>query len=256
MFKRFLVLIPLLFSSFLITTSAQDDALYIEACRLNSLYQQIEEAITTYAATRTIDSSTDGALVSVKALNDTIEGIYTECLEAQQEARFDYLSALLDDLYEGGHILYVRHTHTDRVGSGGTDREKCETERNLSTRGRDEAIAINAVFSQLALPINEIISTELCRTLDTTELAFGRPDTIILRSELEQTLADVLTVEPPTGTNTIIVAHIGTINRNFGLPIPFDEGDTYVFRPMGTNGFELVGRIALQDWELLGEMTE
>jgi|GEM_PF-3036505 len=254
--RLLLITVIALFGVVSLVSAQDDDMLYTEACDLDVLHLQVDALWSDYLATRNVDSSTDGALVSITEFTDMIDAIHTECLTEQREARMDKLSALLDNLYDGGYILYVRHTHTDRVGSGDTDRDGCETERNLSTRGRNEAMDINASFSTLNLPISEIISTELCRTLDTTELAFGRPNTIILRSELENTLADVLTVVPPAGTNTIIVAHIGTLNRNFGLPIPFDEGDTYVFRPMGNEGFELVGRIALQDWKLFAEMNE
>lgn len=231
------------------------DTTYAIACERGDFEEKIDAALDAYRDTRSIDTSTDGALASVIALQDTLSAEVADCLAAQQDARRDQLAILLDEMQAGGTILYVRHTHTDRVGSGDTERAGCETERNLSTRGRAEALAINAGYSQLNLPVNNIITTELCRVRDTTELAFGEPTEIIVRSQLEVTLADVLTVVPEAGTNTIIVAHVGTIQRNFGLPIPFDEGDTYVFRPLGDDGFVLIGRIGLLDWSLLAEIN-
>ena len=254
MLKRFIVIGILLCVLSSISVYAQE-AEYEEACELDSFNFQIDAAILEYINTRQIDTSTDGALASVKALQEELDALYDNCLETQREVRSDDLTTLLDQLYDGGYILYVRHTHTDRVSSGDTDRPGCEAQRNLSTRGRDEAETINLHFADLDLPIGQLISTELCRTLDTAELAFGEPE-VIPRAELEETLADVLTFIPEAGTNTIIVAHIGTINRNFGLPIPFDEGDTYVFEPMGDDGFKLVGRIALLDWPVLVEISE
>jgi hypothetical protein len=232
----------------------QDEGLYIEACELESFNQDVDVLLDEYQATRFVDTGTDGALASVAALNRDLEVIYADCLQAQRDARLDDLDTLLGQLQAGGYIIYVRHTNTDRVGMGDTQREGCETERNLSTRGRFEAEVIHEAYTQLDLPIGEIITTELCRVQDTTELAFGDPTQITVRSELEETLADVLTVQPTEGTNTIIVAHVGTLNRNFGLPIPFDEGDAYVFLPMGDDGFTLIGRIALLDWALLAEL--
>lgn len=229
------------------------DGFYVEACELDIFNSQIDTILNDYLATRNVDGSTDGALMSIAVLNESLSAVYQDCLQAQQEARLNSLEVLLNDLYDGGYIIYVRHTHTDRSGSGDIEREGCEGERNLSTRGRIEAQAINDYYVSLELPVGAIITTELCRTQDTTELAFGDPTEIIPRSELEGTLADVLTVIPNAGTNTIIVAHVGTLQRNFGLPIPFDEGDAYVFQPMGEDGVELVGRIGLGDWELLSE---
>ncbi len=237
--------------------SAQEiEAAYEAACERGDFEDKIDAAWAEYQDTRSIDQDTDGALASVIALQAIIEAEVTACLEAQQDARRDDLAVLLDEMQSGGTILYVRHTHTDRVGSGDTDRAGCATERNLSTRGREEALAIGDSYAQLNLPVSTLITTELCRVRDTIELAFGEPTQIIQRSELEVTLADLLTVEPEAGTNTIIVAHIGTINRNFGLPIPFEEGDTYVFRPMGDGGFTLIGRIGLLDWSLLVELND
>lgn len=253
--SKYVVILGLLFGVWVSGIVGQEEPLYVEACELAVFNQEIDNLIADYQSTRNIDTSTDGALASILAFNTALEELYDDCLQAQQDARLDELDNLLTNLQEGGYIIYVRHTHTDRVGGGDTEREGCEAERNLSTRGRTEALAIHEAYKQLDLPVREIITTELCRVQDTTELAFGKPTKIIIRSELEQTLADVLTVQPEEGVNTLIIAHVGTINRNFGLPIPFDEGDSYVFLPKGEDGFELVGRIALLDWALLAELN-
>jgi len=232
----------------------QDD-LYIEACNINDFNNQINTLIEDYNSTRQIDTSTDGALASASALSTAIDEAYQTCLDIQQEARLETLDNLLKDLRRGGYILYMRHTHTARESMGDTEREGCESERNLSTRGRAEAEAISVAYEELDLPISATISTELCRTRDTTDLAFGGQTEIITLSQLEQSLADVLAIQPEARTNTIIVAHIGTLSGVIELPIPFEEGDTYVFQPMGDDGFELIGRIALLDWALLADIN-
>ncbi len=222
MLAKVLVIVLLLALMPISSVVAQEDALYEPACDLVQFNVQVDALLTAYRGTRNIDFSTDGALASIAALQNDLDALYADCFEEQQTSRADRLTDLLERLQTGGYILYVRHTHTDRNGPGDTDRPGCETERNLSTRGREEARFINQYYTILQLPISELISTELCRTHDTAALAFGEPDTIIVRSELEATLADVLTVVPPAGTNTLIVAHIGTLDRNFGLPIPFE----------------------------------
>ena len=165
------------------------------------------------------------------------------------------LSDLLEKLYEGGYVIYVRHTHTDR-SRGDTDVSlgKCDEQRILSDRGRDEALLIRNAYQQLDLPVSRLISTQYCRTLETAILAFGVPE-VVLRSELSDRLEVALATVPDAGTNAIIVAHIGTIRNAIGLDDTFEEGDSLIYRPDGSGGFEFVGRIGLYDWPILAEIS-
>ena len=88
----------------------------------------------------------------------------------------------------------------------------------------------------------------------TAILAFGVPE-VVLRSELSDRLEVALATVPDAGTNAIIVAHIGTIRNAIGLDDTFEEGDSLIYRPDGSGGFEFVGRIGLYDWPILAEIS-
>ena len=165
------------------------------------------------------------------------------------------LADLLSKLQGGGYVLYVRHTHTDR-SRGDTDVSlgQCDQQRILSERGREEALDIREAYKQIGLPVDEIISTQYCRTLETAVLAFGVPK-VISRRDLTAILPEVLATEPAAGSNTIVVAHIGTLRDRVGLDDVFDEGDTLIFRPNG-NAFDFAGRIGLHDWPVLADLSK
>lgn len=161
---------------------------------------------------------------------------------------------ILNMLQEGGYTVYVRHTHTDRFQTD-TDLSDCTKQRNLSDQGRSEARAIGEVFNQLELSVSRLISTQLCRTKETAELAFGEPE-VIARSELFSQLEVLLSTFPAEASNVFIVAHIGMLDGatglNVGTDIMFNEGDALLFKPLPEAKYEVAGYIALNDWpELL-----
>ena len=114
---------------------------------------------------------------------------------------------------------------------------------------------IRNAYQQLDLPIDRIVSTQYCRTLETAILAFGVPE-VVLRTTLHATLTDRLATEPEASMNTIIVAHIGTIRDRVGLDDTFEEGDSLIYRPTGNGYFEFVGRIGLYDWTVMASLNE
>ena len=54
------------------------------------------------------------------------------------------LSAVLGELRRGGLVVYFRHGTSDQTGAGdeAADLAKCETQRNLSAEGREQATQI------------------------------------------------------------------------------------------------------------------
>lgn len=224
------------------TIVAQDN----DRCDVDSIHASVEAVWRQYELRQGTDIDTASALASVIELQTRLNGIVAGCEEEEpaEEGEPDAeTAALLNDLQQGGYVLYVRHTHTDR-SRGDTDLSSCETQRILSEQGRDEARMINDYWEELDIPVSRLISTEYCRTQQTAELAFGQPE-IINRTELFEQLPSLLASEPESGTNWLIVAHIGTLEGATGLTVgvdvPFNEGDT---------------RIALEDWELLAAAAE
>ncbi|MEM9773735.1 MAG: hypothetical protein AAF902_04085 [Chloroflexota bacterium] len=222
-----------------------------DPCSVAGQQQQIEEAFAQYQAE-------DDALIT---LNRWVNEVTAEIAAQCQAEKFELtdpaeLESLLEKLYKGGYVIYVRHTHTDR-SRGDTDVTlgSCETQRILSERGRDEAFMIRNAYDQLDLPISQIISTQYCRTLETAILAFDVPF-VVTRVELTENLPQVLSTVPELGTNTMVVAHIGTLRQWRELDDTFEEGDSFVYRPMGDGGYEFVGRIGLYDWPMLATLTK
>lgn len=247
MIKKFSLLTLLtLFLLPLTPLGAQEET----ACSPESLANRITDSHESHTLTSQGDGNFEESLDSLDALYRELDSIYAECDEARYQDYVEEGTALLNDLGEGGYILYVRHTETDRSQSD-TGFATCETQRNLNEQGRIEAVEIGEAWATLDIPVGLLISTQLCRTRETAELAFGEPDLIVDRDDFEASeLAIMLTTVPEVGTNTIIVAHIGSIRRVTGISIEdtrFNEGDALIYRPIGDD-YELVGRIGIRNW--------
>jgi broad specificity phosphatase PhoE len=85
-------------------------------------------------------------------------------------------AAVIEQMREGGYVLYLRHTSTDfsQNDSRMTSYEDCASQRNLTDQGRDEARAIGEHVKRLKIPIGEVLASPLCRTMETARLAFGK----------------------------------------------------------------------------------
>ena len=155
-------------------------------------------------------------------------------------------SELLAALREGGYVIYFRHAITDfaQTDSDLSDLTNCATQRNLTAEGRAQARLIGESINALAIPIGEVLSSELCRARETAELAFGRatptPDLSSFATagseaeELEriEALRRLLTTPPAPGTNTVLVGHQFNIGDAAGINLA--EGEAAVFLPLGT----------------------
>ncbi len=169
---------------------------------------------------------------------------------------------LLAALKAGGMVIYFRHASTDfgQNDEQMTGYEDCARQRNLTERGRDEALAIGAAITRLALPVGEVLASPFCRTMETARLIFGRATaTAAVRggpagenapgrySELRKLLASA----PPAGTDRAIVSHGNPFRAVTGEPY-LAEGEAAVIRPLGAAGFRIVARIPKDGWDSLG----
>lgn len=76
-------------------------------------------------------------------------------------------------LRNGGHVVLLRNAMTTgTVEPPSFDIEKCATQLNLSDRGRQQARKIGALFEARAAPVERILASRYCRTLETARLAF------------------------------------------------------------------------------------
>lgn len=224
-----------------------------DVCSPVAMQTRINLAITQYESTSPTANTTADALATLSTLQATVNTIVDECQGAVEAEERAALETLYSDLQTGGYIIYVRHTHTDRSNTD-TDLSQCETQRNLSDLGRDQAREIYGHYTVVDIPVSRLISTEYCRTHETAILAFGQPE-IITRADLTVELVDLFGMQPESGTNWVIVAHIGTLDGAVGLPTTFEEGDALVYRPTENGEFEFYARIALNNWAILAEIA-
>jgi phosphohistidine phosphatase SixA len=173
---------------------------------------------------------------------------------------------LVEALQEGGLVVYLRHAATDmsQVERNVSELERCEGQRNLTARGREQARRIGAAFRALSIPVGDVLASEYCRTRQTAELAFGKfeleprltgfPNSGSpgYEARLNQT-KELLASVPAARENTILVAHVKNIEAAAQLTI--EEGELAVFEPLGTTSFRALGRIPDEAWpQLVSEL--
>lgn len=172
---------------------------------------------------------------------------------------------LVEEMKGGGHIVFIRHVRTekdyaDQVNAVMGD---CSTQRTLSEEGWRDARVIGDAFAQLQIPVGEVISSQYCRAWQTADLVFGSYDkTADLNFEPAETYTDAQTAAmrdrvtphlskpPAAGANTILVGHDDPFEAATGI-YPEPMGVTFVIRPLGGEGFEVLGSIAPEDWPSL-----
>lgn len=177
--------------------------------------------------------------------------------------------ALLDVLRGGGYSLYFRHASTEWSQSDDVrkadDWLSCEPAqmRQLSERGRADAILVGDAIRRLGLPIATVVASPYCRTMETARLinvgtVESSTDVMNLRAAeyfggraaIVTTAQRLLSTPPPAGGNRVIVAH-GNV-ASAATPAYPAEGEGLVFKPEDDGSFILVGRIESGQWaELL-----
>jgi virginiamycin B lyase len=169
-------------------------------------------------------------------------------------------SSLVETLRGGGHILYFRHAATDPVPDDADPvvLADCDTQRNLSTAGRRQSLAIGRAIRGLRIPIGRVLASPFCRALDTARLAFGRARPAQLLENLEtapneserasrtEELRRLLSSPPQAGANTVLVAH--GFNITAAADVTLSEGEAAVFEPRGEEGFTLIARVKPGKW--------
>jgi phosphohistidine phosphatase SixA len=152
----------------------------------------------------------------------------------------------------GGQVILMRHALTD-PGAGdppGFTLGDCATQRNLSTRGRDEARRIGDAFRQRKILVERVLSSRWCRCLETARLAFGTVepwpplDSIFIdRSrESEQSRAVRARIAEHRGPGTLVlVTHGANISALVGI-VPA-AGELVVVTPDDRGGLRVAGRI-------------
>jgi phosphohistidine phosphatase SixA len=168
--------------------------------------------------------------------------------------------ALWNRLRQGGYVLFIRHaTAPGTFDPEGFKLEDCSTQRNLSEEGRAQAVRMGELFRSMKVPVDEVLSSQWCRCLDTATLAFGaaavKPwptlnSPVQLSPEQRQAQTTALRERTlqfrPTGKharrNLVLVTHMFVIQDVLQQAV--SQGDIVVVRG-GDKSLRVVGRIAV-----------
>lgn len=166
-------------------------------------------------------------------------------------------------MQRGGLVLVVRHAATDfsKPDQDPVVLLDCRTQRNLNAQGRADARTIGRGVRRLRLRIGSVLASPFCRTKETAALAFGR---FRISLALLNTIAAehdskwrrqiraarlLLGTKPAPGMLTVLVTHGSVVGDTTGQTL--EEGETLVFRPLGSSRSRLLGRILPSEWRTL-----
>lgn len=160
-------------------------------------------------------------------------------------------------LKTGGQVVLIRHAMTDPgVGDPpGFALDDCNTQRNLSDIGRDEARRLGAAFRARAVPVARVLSSPWCRCIETAKIAFGStPQTnaalgnLFDRSGNRDSQAAAfkeLLAQAPKQGNLVLVTHGSTTLAFTGVSPATAE--MVVVTPGANGQFKVAGRIPVAD---------
>jgi broad specificity phosphatase PhoE len=171
--------------------------------------------------------------------------------------------ALARALQQGGLVLAMRHAATDfsKPDQDPVDLANCRTQRNLSAQGRADARTVGSGVRRLKLRVGAVLASPFCRTKETARLAFGRftvspalLNTIVAEHDSRwqrqiRAARRLLGTKPVPGMLTVLVTHGSVVGDTTGHTL--EEGETLVFRPLGSSRFRLLGRILPREWRTL-----
>lgn len=155
-------------------------------------------------------------------------------------------------LRDGGRVVLMRHARTNGSGDPANfDVEKCNTQRNLSERGKQQAGQIGSLFAARAAPVERVLSSRYCRCLDTARIAFeSEPEPFAAldppdadpRRQAAQLAAIVAEVRDYSGSdNMVMVTHLEDIEALTGIAPR--EGEAVIVAAQDDK-LRVMGRIA------------
>jgi hypothetical protein len=165
-------------------------------------------------------------------------------------------------LSQGGYIIYFRHFET---GADTPDRhlvrlDDCASQRQLNAKGVRQAVQVRDVFQALKIPVGDVLASPFCRTWQSADIVFGRHvkvDGLKLppskdytdtdRKTMRDVLMPLLAQMPPSGFNTIIMAHDDNMPAAGGPEIK-TQGEAVIIKPDGKGDFSVVAQIKPGRW--------
>ena len=155
-------------------------------------------------------------------------------------------------LVNGSHVALVRHGNAP-PGYGdppGFKIDDCATQRNLDELGRAQARAVGEAFRQHGVQVDKMLSSPLCRCLETARLmALGPVESVLAVASSDRSPEGLPALKQMVanwhGPGTLVlVTHAFTVKSLVGI-MP-EQAETVVVRPkLGDQlGIDLVGRIS------------
>lgn len=173
--------------------------------------------------------------------------------------------ALLNQVRQGGFVLYMRHGNTDNSKpdrAPQVDLNDCSTQRPLSEEGRRVTAGVGKAIRQAKLPLGEIIVSPMCRAKESALSAFGSNFvvnnnlmytanlTTAQKKPILETTRKLLSEPVPAGINRLVLAHAPNMADLIGYFVK-PEGTVVVIQPKGNGQFEYVASIHPDMWSEL-----
>ncbi len=181
----------------------------------------------------------------------------------------DSSTSVLARLRKGGLILAFRHFQTDQSQTDTYDRgthtgtwDDCDQQRNLSAEGRATATKVGETIRGLEIPIASVITSPMCRTRESANLAFGNAtiseDLVGRGAAKEQALVSLMTPartgEEHAG-NRVLMTHGDNLIAITDLTKKqVVEGCALVIEP-GDGEFKVVAVVRPEDWAPMAKRT-
>jgi phosphohistidine phosphatase SixA len=167
---------------------------------------------------------------------------------------------LLAELRRGGYVLYFRHAATDFSQNDEKMKsyDDCASQRNLIDHGRADARAAGATIRELKIPVERVLASPFCRTVETAQLIFGRAEkmtevrggpAVPAGSDRYAELRKILATQVRPGANLVVVSHGNPFVSIAGPPY-LAEGEAAVVKPLGQD-FRIVARVRIDGWKAL-----
>ena len=166
---------------------------------------------------------------------------------------------LIDLLKKGGAVLVIRHERTEvpSIRDDYAQPANCQVQRNLSVAGQAASRETGFALKALGIRFGRVLSSPMCRTMETARLMFGRAEfaprlmhedqargrtEAIAGAELR---AEIEALRTAASVNDVAVSHIGNIAGAYRFEP--SEGEIAVMT-RGTDGrMRLAGRIIPSD---------
>ena len=172
----------------------------------------------------------------------------------------------LQQLRQGGYVLYLRHGFTDNTipdRASGVDLNDCSTQRPLTAAGHRIAAQVGEAMRKARITLSAIQISPLCRVRDTVADAFpGQPYSIddrlmytanftaAQKAPIIERTRQLLSTPVANGGNRLLIAHAPNLMDLIGY-FP-KEATLVVFRPRGEReGFDYVASIPPALWSEL-----